>query len=606
MMCRWAMMGLLCGMLLPSGVMAVDIDEDGMPDAWEALHGLDALDPADARLDPDGDGINNLGEYFADTLPLDATAFPGKEQLPTLISTYYGNQGWAMDEIQRLEAWQARKNAVVLLYTSWNPDQHFILFHHQLPNIWNNGNVPLITWEPSNPSHAESPDDIEALIAAGEYDAYITEWATDLKVFLAGGDGVFGNDDDRRAYLSLGHEMNGVWYPWSGAPAQYIAMWQRVHDRFAVLGIDEHHLQWIWTVNNVDIGAFTAEEYYPGNDYVDWVGINGYNWGRTPAASNWFEPARVYGDMLMRMRALSDNKPVAFTEVGVATDGSAEALAGKNIWITQLYTYVRQQGIGLVNWFNEDKSGYDWQMFEGLYGTDSLPSGEQAFPAYKDAVNYTGFISADWANPRLITHEQFQGKGNTLSVPLANETLQGIEPDTLTEFSVMMVSDLSAPVNLMITKGEYRINGGAYSREPVTVRNGDVVQVRHTSSKRSRGRVKTLLKVGKKKVLFTSTVFKFDAKPDAVRFAVQKGVSSDELAESEAVTVKGINVPVPVRVVGGEYCVNGGEYTSKPGTIRNGDVVQVRHMTHARAGKRKNTLLKIGRSKARFSSVTRR
>ena len=49
-----------------------DDDGDGMPDAWEETFGLDPLDPADAALDPDADGIPNLEEYRAGTHPLAA------------------------------------------------------------------------------------------------------------------------------------------------------------------------------------------------------------------------------------------------------------------------------------------------------------------------------------------------------------------------------------------------------------------------------------------------------------------------------------------------------------------------------------------------------
>lgn len=52
-----------------------DLDHDGMPDAYEAYHGLNPYSADDAALDPDGDGFSNLREYVAGTSIIDAGSY---------------------------------------------------------------------------------------------------------------------------------------------------------------------------------------------------------------------------------------------------------------------------------------------------------------------------------------------------------------------------------------------------------------------------------------------------------------------------------------------------------------------------------------------------
>ena len=136
-----------------------------------------------------------------------------------LLGVYYGNQGWDMDQVRAMEAWQGKRHAVVNLFTDWCSRGKSLdnLFKQQLPNIWANGNVPVVTWEPFLCSAAATPTDVMARVAKGEYDVYLKAWADRMKAFVSGPDGRLGTDDDRRAYIRLAHEMNGNWYPW-GAP----------------------------------------------------------------------------------------------------------------------------------------------------------------------------------------------------------------------------------------------------------------------------------------------------------------------------------------------------------------------------------------------------
>jgi len=98
--------------------------------------------------------------------------------------------------------------------------------------------------------------------------------------------------------------MNGNWYPWSvgSTPDEYILAWRHVHDIFSNKSLDSTRLQWIWSVNCQDSGNYKAEEYWVGENYVDWLGLDGYNWGASSTWSHWKWPNEVFDDMIGRLR----------------------------------------------------------------------------------------------------------------------------------------------------------------------------------------------------------------------------------------------------------------------------------------------------------------
>ena len=345
-------------------------------------------------------------------------AVPALAQAQTLLGVYYGNQGWKMEQVQALEAWQGKKHAVVNLFTDWTNATKTMnnLFGQQLPNIWNNGNVPMVTWEPF--TGGQTPTDVEVRIAAGQYDAYINNWAARMKAFLSGPDGVYGNGDDRRAYLRLAHEMNGNWYPWSAAvggnsPLDYVNMWLRVHGIFTKLGLDAAHLQWVWCVNGEDVGGSAAEEFYPGNEVVDWIAVDGYNWGASQTWSTWKTPAQIFDAMITRVRTASANaKPLALTEFASSSSTtSGTSVAMKSTWISDLFVYASAQHIKMLCWFNTDKET-DWAVFGGANGDGTFKAGRttyKTYASYRAAVQAGVFANPSASTPGLITPAQFAG-----------------------------------------------------------------------------------------------------------------------------------------------------------------------------------------------------
>ena len=208
--------------------------------------------------------------------------------------------------------------------------------------------------------------------------------------------------------------MNGNWYPWSGAvgkdsPARYVTMWRRVHGSFRKQGVDTNRLQWVWSVNRQDIGGVKVERYYPGNAYVDWTAIDGYNRIPEEQPSGWSTPGQVFDTMLARIRRIS-SRPVAITETAsTAVTPTGVDLAAKNTWIGSLYDYVLAKDIRMICWFNQDKIG-DGPVFGGGRGDGSY-QGRLVFGAFPGAVSRPQFRSSDLANPRLLTDGQFKGSG---------------------------------------------------------------------------------------------------------------------------------------------------------------------------------------------------
>src|SRR6202021_2452613 len=106
-----------------------------------------------------------------------------------------------------------------------------------------------------------------ASIIAGDYDAYITNWATAAKAW------------GHPFFLRFAHEMNGNWYPWAASvngntAGEYIQAWQHVHNIFVSVGAT--NATWVWCVNVVAGMPTPIGQVYPGDNYVDWLALDGY------------------------------------------------------------------------------------------------------------------------------------------------------------------------------------------------------------------------------------------------------------------------------------------------------------------------------------------
>lgn len=212
------------------------------------------------------------------------------------------------------------------------------------------GATPQITWEPWNPQAGpDQPLYTVSQIAGGRHDVYITNWARQAVVY------------GRPFYLRFAHEMNGIWYPWSVSargetPADYAAAFRRVRRIFDDVGA--HSVEWVWSPNviiNGDTNSITGS--YPGDDFVDVVGVDGYNFGND-AMHRWTSPKDLFGPTLDLLGTIAPAKPVWVNEVGSGDRGGNKAE-----WITELIEFLSGTDVRGLIWFEADKPGEpDWRL----------------------------------------------------------------------------------------------------------------------------------------------------------------------------------------------------------------------------------------------------
>jgi hypothetical protein len=224
--------------------------------------------------------------------------------------------------------------ASVMWFDSWGSGRPFPVT--EAKTLWRHGIMPHYTWEPWDT--ALGPNDPGQIhlrdVIDGSWDGYITARARE---FAAVGMPIL---------VRWGHEFNGNWYPWGIAnnnadPTLYVRAYRHVHDLVAAAGA--RNVQWVWAFNN---GSSPDAPYndpaaaYPGDAYVDWVGIDGYNWGFgpswDPAVDHWTTFDQTFAAAYAKARTVAPNRPVMIGEFASTEDGGDKAQ-----WLRDMNTTLR-------------------------------------------------------------------------------------------------------------------------------------------------------------------------------------------------------------------------------------------------------------------------
>lgn len=303
--------------------------------------------------------------------------------------SYYGvHVPGSLSNLSAVTAFEsnAKKPAsIVMWYQGWGlTDGTQNLQRTWMENVREHGAIPLVTWEPwlYTQGARQSAYSLQN-ITNGDFDAYITKWAADSKAW------------GHPYFLRFAHEMNGYWYPWceqvnANSSGQYVQTWRHVHDLFTKLGVT--NVTWVWSPNVEYAGSKSLNQLYPGDSYVDWIGLDGYNWGPL-YGHQWQTFAEVFEPTYRAVLELAPDKPLMIAEMASTEEGGDKAAWISDAYLTQLPTNFPK--IRAVVWFNENKET-DWRI-------ESSPAAQSAFANALASSLYASNEFARISSPIPIT-----------------------------------------------------------------------------------------------------------------------------------------------------------------------------------------------------------
>ncbi len=290
-----------------------------------------------------------------------------------LFGVYDGGFPNTFAGMERLEEQVRYHFPIISFYASWGdkPDQQFPT--RMVDSIHRMGSVPLITWEPwvndfdprlrtNLPPLAEREYASLRAVARGDYDFYIVPWAKAAAAYK------------RPIFIRFAHEMNDPYrYPWGpqngNRPDDFVAAWKHIH--FIFQKFSATNVLWVWSPH---ISMPWFEYYFPGPEYVDWIGVGVLNYGTIASWSRWWSFHQILEKAYPMLLKL--NKPIMISEFGSVGQGGDVYQ-----WYSQAFYHIDHtysRGVRAVIFFNQQSDatlpGYElnWSPAQSARATELL------------------------------------------------------------------------------------------------------------------------------------------------------------------------------------------------------------------------------------------
>lgn len=331
----------------------------------------------------------------------------------TQYGSSFGTAPWDTNTWNLFEQHATKKVSILSFSTPWYNakgwPQNYVPF---IPSLFDSvrakGEIPFMNWGswdynngPSQPEFSlkNIANGAHYIYKGQTFDAFVTQWARDAKAW------------GHPFFLRFDWEMNGWWqFPWATAmdpsthktldnntPADYIAAWRHVHDIFVREGAT--NVTWVWCPNISGGATVPMSQLYPGDAYVDWTCLDGYN----KDFKHWLSFNQVFGgdasyglkDSYHEILAVAPNKPLLIGETA-SDEWSLDNGSGvsKAAWIkdaleTQLPTNFPK--IKALLWFNWNSDAGSSYVIESTLAAQHAFAHGISLPYY--ATNTFGNIS---------------------------------------------------------------------------------------------------------------------------------------------------------------------------------------------------------------------
>ena len=291
------------------------------------------------------------------------------------------------EALEAFEALSGRHQAIIGFSNDW---AHQVFPREQIRIITAYGAIPLIYWNPwERPKQSEKPSNKFNLheVIKGTWDSYIDQWAREAAA------------TNRPILVSWGLEMNGTWFPWSGVfyggktmvpdtdPPQYQGpetfkkAYRHVVDRVRAAGAA--NIQWVFHANNTsepDEAWNRMKNYYPGDVYVDWLGLSAY--GQQYPHTGWIPFEKVLPEYYREICSITPHKPFILAEWGV---GEFPKSGSKASWLAEAFErfpveFPRMKAA--VYWHER------WQNADGSYSNLRINSSEASLASYRKGIRH--------------------------------------------------------------------------------------------------------------------------------------------------------------------------------------------------------------------------